>query len=232
MTYQRPAVLLILSVVVAGCGTGEYEQRLSRRPTQPKVVLNFNELYAPQALPGVGVSMRVPTLFKDSPLVKDMPADNPVDARRATPMLFELPWLKLTYEGFIDGPDGKKTSYYCYVAAVDKATSGANPEQNWKNELMAKGGTVTEWANFEGQTPEGQKVPWRKIQFTGPQEFYTTSQTGAQQYESMPGVLDIYFREDGNFYELIAWRVPSANEPQVDPSRWAAMMTGCVTLSQ
>ena len=45
----------------------------------------------------------------------------PVDPRRVKPGLFELPWVKLTYEGFIDDPNAGKLPYYCYLGAVEMA---------------------------------------------------------------------------------------------------------------
>jgi len=225
----------LVLLIVAGCGTGEYESRLANRAAHVQNTLNFNELYAPQPLPNTPISVRVPTLFTESPLIEGAPdkSGNPVDLRRVTPTLFALPWLKLTYEGFIDNPEGGKLPYYCYVAAVDKATlGGENLEAAWNAALAAKGGTLDPWTDFQGKTPEGGTVDWKKLRFAGQQEFYTIGGNGQEQFVQLPGVLDVYLREQNGFYVLIAWRMPASIEPQVDSAKWASMMTGCVGASQ
>jgi hypothetical protein len=191
--------------------------------------MNFNELYAPQPLPGTTVAVRVPVLFKDSPLVEGVAGKDgkPVDSRRIKPGLIEVPWLKFTYEGFIDNPDGTKTPFYCYVAAVNKAAAG-NLEADWKRQLASKG-PAGEWSDFQSQTPEGQAVAWRMLQFNGPQEFCTIAQNGQEQYSQVPGTFDIYLHEEAGNYVLIAWRVPASIQQQVDPAKLAKMMTGCVS---
>jgi hypothetical protein len=226
---------LLLLLVLSGCGTGDYEQRLAKRGSQTQSALNFNELYAPQPLTGTSVSVRVPVLFKESPLVEGVQGKDgkPIDPRRVKPTLFELPWLKFTYEGFMDNPEGGKLPFYCYVAAVNKAAGGVNdPAPGWKDALKNKGGTVNEWTDFQGQSPDGQKIPWKTIRFTGPQEFFTINKTGQEQYVSLPGVLDIYLHEEAGFYVLIAWRMPASIEQQVNPAKWVPMMAGCASVKQ
>jgi hypothetical protein len=228
--YPLPSLFLFL--LLAGCGTGEYEQRLAKRSSRAPV-MNFNELYQPQALPDVPVSVRVPVVFKDPPLVAGVPGKdgNPLDPRRIQPNLFELSWLKFTYEGFIDNPNGAKTPFYCYVAAVNKAANNLpDPMPGWRAELAGRGGNVTEWADFQGQTPDGRSIPWKTIRFTGPQDFWTGP--GPDQFAPMPGVLDIYLHNEANYYILFAWRVPSAIEQQVNSAKWATMMAGCVEVKQ
>jgi hypothetical protein len=225
-----PLSLLFLLLLLSGCGTGEYEQRLATRSTRAQNALNFNELYAPQPLPGTSVSVRVPVLFKESPLVEGVPGKDgkPIDPRRVKPTLFELPWLKYTYEGFVDNPAGGKLPFYCYVAAVNKAAGGVNnPEPDWKGQLSNKGGVAGDWTDFQGQSPEGRPVAWRKLHFTGPQEFCTIDKNGQEQYVQLPGVLDIYLHEEAGSYVLIAWRMPASVEQQTDPTKWSQMMTGC-----
>ena len=239
LLYRRPlscvCPLLLVLLVISGCGTGEYESRLTKRAVRSQNALNFNELYAAQQLPGTPVSIRVPVLFTDSPLVEGAPDKdgNTVDLRRVKPTLFEIPWLKLTYEGFVDDPQGGKLPYYCYVAAVERATAGVgNPSAVWSGALSNKGGALEDWADFQGQTPDGRTVAWKKLRFTGPQEFYTINVNGQEQYKQLPGVLEIYLQEQAGLYVLIAWRMPESIEPQVDPAKWARMMTGCTSISQ
>jgi hypothetical protein len=227
---------VFLLLVVFGCGTGEYERRLSERASRPKPVASFNELYAPLALPNLpAVSVRMPVvMFKDTPLVEgSLVGGKPVDSRRVKPLLFELPWLKLTYEGFVDGADGK-TPYYCYVAAIDNTAGKVqNPEAGLRTELSGKQPqTLSDWTDVQTPTPEGQAIAWRQLRFVGPQEFCIIDKAGQGQFKTLPGVLEIYLRPEAGYYVLIAWRTPSAIEQQVDLAKWASPVAGCVSVKK
>ena len=83
---------LLFFCVLLGCGTGEYEQRLADRVLEAQQESKFNNLYAPQELPQTPVSVRMPTMFKDSPLVDGAQVGGkPVDPRRVKPGLFSFP---------------------------------------------------------------------------------------------------------------------------------------------
>ncbi len=227
--------LLLAMGVVAGCGTGDYEKRLETRASRPQTESLYQGLYGALQLPGTPVSIRIPQMFKDAPLVagsvdKD---GKPVDPRRISPGLFELPWLTLTYEGFVDNPQGDKLSYYCYLAAVDKAAKNLpDPAAGWGTELSGKGGAVVNWAEFQGKSAEGQVIPWKKFRFTGDQEFYSINKAGQGTFVKVPGVLEIYLREDAGQLIVVAWRVPTSIEQQVDVAKWAPLVTGCVTVKK
>lgn len=229
------SILVAILLIVSGCGTGEYERRLADRTNRIRTESRFNELYAPQDLPGVPVAVRVPVKFTDPPLVEGAPdkAGQPVDPRRLKPIPLDVPWLKLTYEGMVDNPQGGKLPYYCYVGAVDMAAGGvANPAAAWSAELAGKGGTVADWTDFQGESPDGRTVPWRKLRFTGNQNFYTLDAGNQGQFVQLPGILDVYLHEENGFLLLMAWRMPSSVEQQVDPAKWAALMAGCFAVKK
>jgi hypothetical protein len=234
MRYRFLSFLPCLAALLlfSGCGTGDYQQRLENRVGRLRTEARFLELYAPQDLAGTPVAVRVPQVFKDSPLVEGAPGKdgNPIDPRRVKPTVFDLPWLKLTYELMIDQPPDGRLPFYCYVGAVAKNADGAkDPNGIWTAELAGKGGQLTDWSDFQAETPGGQTVAWKKLRFEGPQEFFRVDPTGQEAVAQMPGVLEIYLREDAGQYIVVAWRTPTSIEQQAELAKWAPLVAGCVT---
>ena len=236
---SRGVVSLLCGVfflsLIFGCGTGEYERRLADRVHRNQQESKFNNLYAPQELPKTPVSVRMPTMFKDSPLVEGAQVGGkPVDPRRVKPGLFELPWLKLTYEGFIDDPNTGKLPYYCYLGAVNMAGGQVrDPAGAILAELKNKQQfDIQEWAPFSGETPEGRGNQWKKLRFTAPQEFFTINKARQEQFQNLPGVLEVYLHDEAGYYVLIAWRMPGSIEQQVELAKWAPLVAGSVSIKK
>jgi hypothetical protein len=230
--YSLSAIVLL---VMLGCGTGEYERRLDNQISQLRNGSKSKDLYAPQELPKTPVSVRVPLMFKDSPLVEGAQVNGKlIDPRRVKPMLFPLPWLRLTYEGFIDDPEVGKLPCYCYLGAVDVAGGQARDfTANTLKELKTKpGANVVDWADFTGGTPDGHGNPWKKLRFTGPQEFFTIGKNNQEQFQTMPGVLEIYVHEEAGQYVLVAWRMPAKIEQTVELAKWAPLVAGSVSVKK
>ena len=121
----------------------------------------FNTLYQQQALEGVPVSVRIPTAFTVAPMIEGR---GQVDPRRVTPGIVTLPSLKLTYEMTIKDDKGQ-LPYYCYVGAV-KATEKPLEDacKTLQAALTAKpGAEVSQWADFDGETPDGHESKWKKL---------------------------------------------------------------------
>jgi len=178
-------------------------------------------------------------MFKDPPLVEG--AGKPVDPRRVKPeKLVTIPGLKLTYEGFVDGADGLKLPYYCYVGAVNVspeqiiAGKFADPTEKMRAELAAlpQHETLTGWESFQGDTPDGRDNPWTKLRFVSNQEFVTINQAGQEQFVTMPGALEICMRAETGFAVVIAWRMPVKIEKEVNLAKWLPLVAGCVSAKQ
>jgi len=156
-----------------------------------------------------------------------------VDPRRLKPSLATLPGLKLTYEAFIKDAEGGQLPYYCYVGAVSMANdSGKDPGGSLRGELAGQPAneSLSDWEPFQGETPEGQGSQWKRLRCVAPQEFAYTSQAGRTSLMTLPGVLEIYLREEGGYLIVIAWRMPKNIEPNVGLAKWAPLVAGCVSV--
>ena len=222
--------------VIQGCGTGEYERRLDEGLAAAKANSKFNGLYGPQALPETSVSVRIPKMFKDPPLVEGAQVNGkPVDARRIKPGLFPFPFLKFTYEAYVDDAAGAKLPCYCYVGAVSKAggrvrNPGGEIEVSLKNKAEFE--KLTNWTDFQGETPEGRGNTWKKIRMESQQDFRTLDKAGQEKYAQMPGLLEIYVQEEAENYVFIVWRMPKSIEQNVELSKWAPIVAGCVSIKK
>lgn len=219
------AALLLLTLV--GCGTGEYERRLSGRTArlQAQAAAKFNELGNPQEVAGTNVSVRLPRVFKEAPL-----AEGAADARRVKPGIVTIAGLKLTDEGFIQDAEGGQLPFYCYVGVT--SDTAQNAIARLQQEVGGKPGKIVPWADFSVQAPDGQTVKWQKLRFEGNQEFYYKNKAGQEDYPSVPGVLELYVHEEGGQAVIVAWRMPLSIEPNVGLDRLAPLVAGCVTVKK
>ena len=224
-TLHYPLVTLLL--VLVGCGTSEYERRLSTRSSkmQGQAAAKFSELGPPQVLPGTSVSISMPNSFSDAPLV-----EGAVDARRVKPGIITIPGLKLTREGFIQDSGGGQMAYYCYVGVT------GGPLQNvagqLQNELSGKQGKVTPWTDFQGESPTGAPLQWRKLRFDGAQDFYYKNKAGQEQFLTLAGVLEVYLYDAGPQVVVVAWRMPASIELNVGLARLAPLVAGSVSVKK
>ena len=161
------------------------------------------------------------------------PTDShPVDPRRVKPGLVTLPFLKLTYEATIKDDKGGSLPYYCYVGATKAATGQIDNVKNaLRGELVGKSPTeLSDWTDFQGESPEGKEFVWKKLHCVAPQEFGCNDAPGKTRFETLPGVLEIYLYEDSGYLVFFAWRMPKSIEPNVDLAKWAPLMAGCVSI--
>ena len=250
--YRRPAnrlslfplflfflcYLLVFSLL-SGCGTGEYERRLEQRhAAKARLEKKLSVLYAPQDVPGTQVSVRLPkTLFLEPPLVEGVPVDGkPVDVRRVKPeKLVTIPGLKLTYEGFVDN-EGVKLPYYCYVGVIDVPIGQIvdDPSIKMRAELAGQQqqDTLGNWQDLQVETPDGQESVWKKLRSENSQEFYTLDKAGQGQFKSMPGVLEICIHAEAKYVIVIAWRMPTSIEKNINLEKWATLVAECVNVKK
>lgn len=219
-----------------GCGTSEYERRLGQAVSKAKAESKWNNIYGPQDLADTPVSVRVPRMFTEPPLVENAQINGkPVDNRRVKPILFDFPGLKLTYEMLVDDPPNGKVPCYCYVGAIAvPAGQPRNLSADVLADLQKKGPFDQQpaWADFQGEMPNGQNVPWKKLRVTSQQEFYTVNQAGQEQYVQLPGLLEIYFHEEAGQQILVAWRMPVTIEGKTELVKWAPVVAGCVSVKK
>ncbi|MEK6247565.1 MAG: hypothetical protein N2C12_05250 [Planctomycetales bacterium] len=135
--------LLLIGLLSLGCGSGDYETRLSVAVRNLRLEEPFNELFsAPIEFPDQGISIRIPQLFDsekysnisalqfDSPDPRD--PTRPLDENRVQPDFqggyIPTDGLLRTYERFYQYThvDNKvrKSALYLYLAAVPKTGDG------------------------------------------------------------------------------------------------------------
>ena len=227
-----PVGLIVLLASCSGCGTGEYKTRLDARLPQLSQETPFSRMYAATAIADTPVKVRIPQFFKNSPLVEGLPAEAPVDSRRAKPP-FDIDDLKLAYEDFVTDSSGGKVSYYCYLAVTDMSRPGARDPSAalWQRLRTMFTETPLNPTEVQYPRPDGRGIQWKKAVTAGPQEFYYQDKNGAGSYRPENGTIQTYCRREGDFMVLIVWRVPQRVEKNVGNlglDQWAGRVAGTV----
>lgn len=233
--YTAAGALLFFGIFF-GCGTSEYEQRLDARITDLKSGSKFNTLSSPIDVPGTQVSIRIPQGSKNAPewvfnMVKQgtMVDGKEVSSRRIKPIV-EIPDLKVTYEGLLKDSKGGKYPFYLYVA-VSTGASRVNFVRILQGALGEKFSNTTELQDFRAQTPEGQSIDWQQCRGTGNQEFcYLQPATGQEQFQQMPGAVELFFHDEENTLVTLAWRTPTNIEESIGFKSLVNIVAGCVKI--
>lgn len=195
--------LSLMTCLLLGCGTGHYEELLSKRKADP----NAEQLSELRELAGTKVSVRVPRRI-GAPVTESQDA-------RYKPGIVTIPGLKQTYEAFIKDRDDGQQPYCCYIGVAETT---AGPLQELANKLrtelsgQAQPNQLSEWADYQAETPDGQKVSWRKLRFTGKQPFHYRDKNGQTSVVTMDGTLEIYLREELGSIVVVVWRLPTGIE--------------------
>jgi hypothetical protein len=211
-----------------GCGTKQYEQRVSNQVRQLKEGSVFREMYPPQAVPGTSVSFRLPRILGESPL-----PENTDPVRLKPPEEIKLPGQSVTYEGLVQDSEGGKIPFYCYLAVQDKST-GKTINARLSFRLALRGlfpGTSAEWQPVNCPTPDGRTVPWKKIQASGDQEFVYVNKDGQGSVTKMAGTIECYLWREGDLTVSVVWRVPTSIEEYIELSKWAPTVAGSMTVN-
>lgn len=226
------AILLVVwSGAAVGCGAGGYSRRLEARVKDLKENSEFNQLQPAQELPGTRVSIRVPKYFEKPPLVVGQQQDGvTIEVYRVKPPVLALVEHKRTYEAMFETEDGSKLSCYCYIAASE-VRSSPEPTRGIANALSNRyPESDSVFSDVDCLKPDGGLAAWKHLRSENPQVFYTLDAAGQAGYQRMPGVMEIYCREEQGYHVTIVWRSPKAIERQADLSRLAKLVAGSVTV--
>jgi hypothetical protein len=214
-------LLAALAVVLAGCGTGDYEQKLRDR----KIVTKFDNFLPAENVPEAKIAFRIPGGF--APLAKGPK----IDPKRTEPGVLKASWFKRVYETLLKDGDNEKACY-CYVGAVEKLAS-ADFEKQIKAELAAiQGNAIVEWTDFQGEKPDAETVKWRKIRCTAPLEFYGKDKAGKEQFQTEPGIVEVYFREEDGVVAIVAWKLPASLENGLKLGDISKLVAGGLTIAK
>jgi hypothetical protein len=218
-TISGFGLLPVLACLCSGCGTGDYEQKLRDR----KVVTKFDDFLPAENLPDAKLSIRVPNGF--NVLAKG----GNIDAKRVEPGVLKTAWLKRTYEKLVKDGDNEKPCYY-YVGTLEQISQD-NLARQFRSELSAvKGNNIVDWADFQSETPDMREVKWRKLRLTAPMEFYCKDKAGKEQFETEPGVVEVYFHEEGGVIAVVIWKLPASIEGGLKLDELSKLVAGGVTI--
>jgi hypothetical protein len=198
---------------IAGCGTGEYQNRMAKRAEQLQFVGSFeSNLKAEQFILSPDCKLRLPTIFDGEakawlPNSQDE-AGKTISLTRVQPSLCNLPGLLTTYERFV-GDGAAAAPLYAYFCATP-IQQGQKPE-DFKSaieaEIARSGASGGKFAPVTVSTPDGKSLSWEMLSVTSTQPFAGKPPAADTSVE---GRFDLYFKSSGANFILIGWRAPKA----------------------
>lgn len=224
--FGRLALVVLGSLVLAGCGTKAYEDRVEKgmgalRTAQMYIGISpeFTEI------PGTNVKLRLPKFIDgNAKAYNDQSAEpnaqGPVNPGRLNPPFLKIPGLRVTYEvaGF-DSKMNQGANVYLYLAALPAADAvvEGKPVEEWIQTQLATAFPGAQWEEVKLPTPSGPQVDWKMITAKGNQAFFDGTLPDSK---GLPGMLQLYSKEiDGN-QVLIGWRFSENASPSpTDVSR-------------
>jgi len=153
-----------------------------------------------------------------------------------TPLGVDLPGLSQTFEGTIEDEKGGKIPFYLYLAAINKKDTPRGGDNmagsiGTRFRPLFTGGNFT-WQRVQAPTPQGAGLQWQHLRLNANQPFRYVSPDGEVEKVEMPGVLELYYRAEGDWLVTIAWRVPQSITGSVELSRWAPLVAGTVKVGK
>ena len=139
-----------------------------------------------------------------------------------------FPGLKLTCEAFKELPDkpGQQAAFYFYIGSTTAAAGGEGQHpQHLQDEARQPGlkSSLDDWVDF----PAGTKT-WRKLRYTGSQEFCVKDKGGTETFQTMPGVFTVYVLEESGQVVIVAFRAALSLEQPVELDQLAQAVAGSV----
>ena len=134
--------------------------------------------------------------------------------------------------------DGGKIPFYCYLAATEK-----DPQRRLHGEFQsAFPATTVRREEVDCKMPDGGTKKWKKLEASQgegkDQEFYYADKDGQGGYRRMPAKMLFHFRQEGDSFVVIAWRMPSSiekligSEGDLGLQQWAPRVAGSMTVKE
>ena len=222
----KPLVLAACLPLWCGCGTEEYDQRMTKTMAIYRLKGKFVDLTpTPVAIvdptKGVGVnaSMRIPMAFvgikpvnekSADPNTKNIPgATDIIPHDRVQPPCLDIPGFQMTYEQLVGSSAGQRImSMYFGVAPADpeyldkipaeiKSKMKLSTDVAWKDEMVLR--------------PDGTTVPWKTIAVQGIQGFHWTN-SGLSRPEDLEGTFVLWVHEAQKHFVFVAYRFPTSSQ--------------------
>ena len=245
--WAAALVCVGLSVVLSGCGIGDYNRLMNRRLGALRAGAKFKNLYGPTQLSGTPISIRVPIIFassyeETSPHKDDGAVIHP---DRVQPPFLKLRGFKVCYEGTVT-QDNLKLPHYVYLAAVPSQAGDADklaaqiqadltkafpkPDDAKADDAAAaepeQQAPEPTWEQVDVDTPQGVYSHWRKIRVEGDQTFRVRN-SGKVEEQKLPGIFELWLHDTDNYLVLVGWRTPKSIEgPAAAPAAGAVEAPG------
>jgi len=215
------------AVLLAGCGTKAYEDRVEEGMKSLRVAQMFLIVSAARTeIPGTPFTVRLPTFIDGN--CKPFNADSAepslpgkVNPQRLQPSFLQIPGLRITYEmrGVTD--TSEESLYYCYLAAIPQADAvvGGKPlEDAIQTQLAATFGKA-QWDDVKCPSQTGPPVDWKYLRAEGNQVFVDWQGTA----KTLPGVFELYSKDIDGMRVMIGWRYQQKlNQAITDPAKLTA----------
>jgi len=217
-------LLLGVTGLSLGCGTGEYENRLQQRLATLGQDAAASEFGRAVAIPDSTLTISMPKDF--------LPVDGGADPKRVKIPFADLPEWKATYEGAIEDSNKGKQHYYCYLAI---AQGDNDPGAALHGRVNTAIPNTPAPADVQASGPGGKNETWRKFRATGKQAFWYVEGGGNGRMAEMDGVLEVWSRKvpEANCYVLFAWRAPVVNGKDIAGlDQKAPLMAGSVAVKK
>ena len=218
-------------LLLAGCGTDEYQRRLDSGVSASSATSKYTCLGPDTTVPGTPanttVSLRFPTAMSKVEVN---------DARGKCPLL-ELPSLKATYEGSVTYRDGSKVRFYLYVCVSEGQNS--NTARDWMDRArtnlpnLGEDSSTEVNKSYSTPTPEGSSVQWEEFHIKGKQNFYYTKADDTPINQDLPGTMICLCHAENNVTVALIYRFPKDFETQHNAnfdSDWLNLVAGCLKI--
>jgi hypothetical protein len=219
--------LVLLAAVCAGCGYGEFENRLQNREAGSQRAAVMREMQPAAPIGSTLVRIRVPNNF-GTPLPPD------ADERRREVHNVNLPGLQQTYEFSVKDADEGQMMYYCYLGAAEINTlNTADPNGSIRTFLQVTFPTQSwrdiQWKQSPVQRPDGTPVHWETLRCEGQQEFFYRDADQRESYRPMNGSFEVYTMNRDGYFAMVAWRIPEGLESFAEVNKWREAILGSVS---
>jgi hypothetical protein len=234
VTSRRVAVraaitAALLTLAVAGCGTGEYHKRMKDRLAELKQQSRFLErlddieidVSDPQAI-FLGVKLRPPKNIctQGKALRVGYTEDNvEIDERRVKPpFLLGMRDFCLSYELLVPNPDTRNRQQtelpvYCYFAVSPADSVEQQALLNEIRQPLAENfeDVPEEWETVSPGAPDGGSVEWKRLRVEGSQLFDCVPNPAM-----MDGRFDVYVHSDNTYHVVVGWRAPVSVDDKLE----------------
>lgn len=218
--------LVPVLLMVAGCGTSEYENRLNThgiaaaRLEEQKAIFN-KRLYGPDKIyagdadsPTIRLPLEVAAQFAKGAADSDF-GNQPISANEWSVPNMELPAQKVCWRGYKVTSIGTNAPLYVYLCQqkVGKGT----PLIDAVNAQLPKAfpGKPATWTDESYITEDGvSQIAWKKLQIKGDMTFGTPP----MGEETQPGTLELLYHTSNGWEVLVGFRFMDSLEESIQVS--------------